>query len=258
MRLLIAGLLAALAVGPALADETTLAGRSAIIEAPAAPTGLVVVLHGGGGSGAQIRRGLTDFESRAEAAGLVVAYLDGSPAFRDGGARLAWNAGGCCGLPMRQGVDDAGYVAGAVDELQKRYGLKSAQTFALGLSNGAMMAQAMLCHNGVFARIVAIAGPLQDGDSQCPEARGRAVLAIHGDADTNVPMNGGMGSGIARVEFNSEAATEARLTAAGATYRLLIVKGAAHRLRTVEDAMAAEGTSLGGTAVAFLTGQELP
>lgn len=258
MRLLIAGLVAALAVGPVFADDTTLVGRSAIIEAPASPTGLVVVLHGGGGSGAQIRRGLADFESRAEAAGLVVAYLDGSPAFRHGGAQLAWNAGGCCGLPARQGVDDAGYIADAVGELQRRYGLKPAQTFALGLSNGAMMAQAMLCHHGVFARIVAIAGPLQDGDTRCPEASGRAVLAIHGDADTNVPMNGGMGSGIARVDFHSEAETEARLTAAGASYRLLVVKGAEHRLRSIDETMAAQGKSLGETAVAFLTGQELP
>jgi poly(3-hydroxybutyrate) depolymerase len=161
-------------------------------------------------------------------------------------------------LPARQGVDDADYIADAVGELQRRYGLKPKQTFALGLSNGAMMAQAMLCHHGVFARIVAIAGPLQDGDTRCPEASGRAVLAIHGDTDTNVPISGGMGSGIARVDFNSEAATQARLTAAGATYRLLIVKGAAHRLRTIADAMTAQGTSLGETAVAFLAGQELP
>src|SRR5262249_6183400 len=68
---------------PAMAQETVqveLVGRDAIVAAPAAPSGLIVVLHGGGGRGAQIRRSLTELETAANARGFVVAYLDGSPA----------------------------------------------------------------------------------------------------------------------------------------------------------------------------------
>ena len=238
---------ALLAASPALAAPTgdttdNYAGRAMIVHVPATlpATGtraLVIVLHGGLGNadriaGKQAESGL-NLDTVADKEGFIVAYLNGTPVTRFMGAKfLGWNAGGgCCGEPGRNGTDDVAYIGGAVSYLSGKYGVDRAKVFAIGHSNGAMMAQRMVCETRVFARVVAISGPLNLDTTHCPSAKGLGVLAIHGADDQNVPIAGGKGSKVfAPNVWKSESQSQAVMTVSGASYTLQVVPGADHFL----------------------------
>ena len=239
-------------------------GRQMIVYVPAhlPPSGaraLVVVLHGGLGNADRIYSGGAEkglnLDALAEKDGFIVAYLNGTPVTRMMGAPFkGWNAGGgCCGVPAAEAVDDVGYITGAVGDLAGRYGIDRRRVFAIGHSNGAMMAQRMACETGVFAAIVAISGPLNLDVPSCPKGQGRRVLAIHGADDANVPIQGGVGAkGLSKVAYRSEAASGRTWAASGAIYALDVVQGADHFLDHIDARMQqAEGVTIGRKAAAF-------
>jgi polyhydroxybutyrate depolymerase len=255
-----------LAASPASAREPKadrFGGRDLLVYVPDSappPSGraLVVVLHGGLGNAERIVGGEggesgLNLDKLADKDGFVVAYLNGTPVtLRLGDQFLGWNAGGgCCGQSVSS--DDERYISGAVAYLEQKYGVDPARVFGIGHSNGAMMAQRMVCDTHVFAATVAVSGPLNLPVTACPDARGQRVLAIHGAADQNVPIAGGRGSeGYAQVAWSSEARSEQVMTASGASYTLDVVPGAPHRLDDIDAAMRrTKGVSLGETALRF-------
>ena len=258
---------ALIALTPVLAapaDESTesYGGRAMIVHVPAhlpaaGSRALVIVLHGGMGNADRIARQQAEsglnLDAAADRDGFVVAYLNGTPVTRFlGGKFLGWNAGGgCCGQPGQNGTDDVAYISGAVSYLAGKYGVDRARVFGIGHSNGAMMAQRMICETRVFARVVAISGPLNLDTTHCPAAKGLSVLAIHGADDQNVPIAGGRGrKGLAKVAWKSEAQSQAVMTASGATYTLQVVPGADHYLDHIAARIAEnEGVSIGEKAV---------
>jgi len=224
---------------------------------PAGSRALVIVLHGGLGNAARIvgrqsESGL-NLDAEADRDGFVVAYLDGTPVTRMGGQMLGWNAGGgCCGQSAANNIDDDGYIAGAVAYLAQKYGVDAHRVFGIGHSNGAMMAQRLVCETHVLAAAVAISGPLNLDTDHCPDAAGARILAIHGADDRNVPLGGGRGIGVAGVPFSSEARAQQVMTASGATYTLDIVPGADHKLENIEAALQqTEGVSIAEKAARF-------
>jgi len=248
----LAALLTGLATqGPtaSASDTLSLGGRSLIVHAPAAlpPSGaraLVIVLHGGLGNAQRIAdhrsESALNMDAEADRGGFVVAYLNGTPVthFRAAQA-FGWNAGGgCCGLSAQDRIDDVAYITGAVADLEARYGIDPKRVFAVGHSNGAMMAQRLVCETRLLAAVVAVSGPLNLDTESCPEARGARILAIHGSLDENVPVEGGVGpKGLSRVRFQSEAHARRVLEGSGAAYRLRIVPGADHNLDHIESAL---------------------
>jgi polyhydroxybutyrate depolymerase len=143
---------------------------------------LVVVLHGGAGSGAQAERAY-GWNATADREGFVVAYPDG--------VRRSWNAGpGCCGPANRDGADDVRFVEGVVAAVSRGVPVDPARVFVTGMSNGAMMAYRLACDSTVFTAIAPVAGTLI-GD--CPHPAPVPLLHIHGTADESVPWNGGPG-----------------------------------------------------------------
>jgi polyhydroxybutyrate depolymerase len=149
---------------------------------------LVVVLHGGFGSAEQAEKAY-GWDQFADTAKFMVAYPDG--------VGRAWNTGGgCCGRPAREGVDDAGFITAAVDDVTKNVAIDSTRIYATGISNGGMMAYALACNTGVFAAI----GP--DSATQldaCRSPHPTSVMHIHGTADTRIRYAGGQGDGAARI-----------------------------------------------------------
>ena len=267
-RLVLLGCLLAfgLVAGPALGRDPKrdrFGGRDLFVYVPdsAPPPGgraLVVVLHGGLGNAERIVGGQggesgLNLDKLADKDGFVVAYLNGTPVtLRLGDQFLGWNAGGgCCGQSVSS--DDERYIAGAVGYLAQTYGVDPSRVFAIGHSNGAMMAQRMVCDTHVFAAAVAVSGPLNLPATSCPDARGQRVLAIHGAADKNVPIAGGRGSeGYSDVAYSSEARSEQVMTGSGASYTLDVVPGAPHRLDDIDAAMQrTEGVSLAEKALRF-------
>lgn len=150
---------------------------------------LVIVFHGGGGSGAQARRqyGMSELGRRE---GFIAVHPDGSA--RRGIPLRTWNAGTCCGYAQEQRIDEIAFVAALLDSLQARLRIDPARVYAAGMSNGGMMAyQAACALGGRIAAIGVVAGELTVPD--CRPPRPVSVLAIHGTADDHLPFDGGPG-----------------------------------------------------------------
>ena len=151
--------------------------------ADAAP--LVVMLHGGFGTGEQAERSY-HWDSEADNGHFLVAYPDG--------LNRAWNAGTCCGEPQRNNADDVGFITSVVGTIEQEIPIDRARVYVTGMSNGAMMALRLGCQTDTFAAIAPVAGTLL---TDCSQARPTSVLQIHGTADDRVPYNGGPGKAFA-------------------------------------------------------------
>jgi polyhydroxybutyrate depolymerase len=244
--------------------EANYGGRSLIVYVPSrlpAPgaRALVVVLHGGMGNAQRIESGQSEnglnMDAVAEKASFIVAYLNGTPVTRRFGAdKLGWNAGGgCCGQPAEKNVDDVRYIKSAVEYLTGQYGIDHSRIYGMGHSNGAMMTLRLMCETGIYAAAISISGPLNHESGNCNAARGKRILAIHGAEDANVPISGGRGTkGISGAVYNSEERSRQSFVNSGASYNLLVMKGADHRLDHIENAIQqAEGLSIAEKAARF-------
>src|SRR5579862_9508512 len=97
---------------------------------------LVVMLHGGYGSGAQAEKDY-GWDREAEAHRFIVAYPDG--------IGRSWNAGMCCGPARSRAVDDVGFVTAMVHDIERTQNADPARVYVAGMSNGAMMAYRLAC-----------------------------------------------------------------------------------------------------------------
>jgi polyhydroxybutyrate depolymerase len=163
-----------------------------------APTPLVVVLHGGGGS-AESAIAQTGFDAEADRHGFITAYPEGTDRARPllnalGKPGLnTWNAGACCGTAVEQGSDDVGFIRAMVGEIATRHPLDPKRIYATGISNGGMMAYRLACEaSNLVAAIGAVSAVIVV--APCEPRFPVSVLHIHGTADQNVPIAGGVGS----------------------------------------------------------------
>jgi polyhydroxybutyrate depolymerase len=164
---------------------------------------LLVALHGGVGSGRQFEQ-TSGFDDLAVRDGFVVVYPDG---IEIGGASVlgrghVWNGGRCCGSAARLQVDDVAFIRAVIDRVSEERRIDTHRVFAAGHSNGAIMAYRLACE--LSDRITAIG--LQAGSIEVPSCAPHhpvSVIAVHGTADTNIPIRGGRGSGIAGIAFSS-------------------------------------------------------
>jgi len=197
--------------------------------APARP-GVVLAFHGGGGSAAIMARdGLYGLISQSERSGDVLVFPNGFS--RLPGGRLAtWNAGLCCGAARERGVDDVGFVRAVLAALRERLPYDERRVYAIGMSNGAMLAHRLACElPGVFAAIGAVAGT--DGTPACVPRQPVSVLQIHARDDDHVAFGGGPGpASVARADFVSVPDTVAKWVrgnaCTGAPQRVLEAPGA--------------------------------
>ncbi|GAA1984848.1 PHB depolymerase family esterase [Catenulispora subtropica] len=153
------------------------------------PAPLVVMLHGGFGTGSQAEQ-YYGWDAEADRNHFAVLYPDGQ--------NHAWNTGGgCCGDPGRQGTDDVAFITAAVRAVEAEVPIDPGRVYATGISNGGIMAYRLACDSDLFAAI----GP--DSATQlgpCPAPKPLSVLHIHGSADTRIRYNGGEGDGTAHID----------------------------------------------------------
>ncbi|BBZ73804.1 extracellular catalytic domain type 1 short-chain-length polyhydroxyalkanoate depolymerase [Mycobacterium paraseoulense] len=150
---------------------------------PGTPVGLVLSLHGGGGTG-NGQRGLTGFDAVADAHNLLVVYPDGYD--------KSWADGRGASPADRRRIDDVGFLVGLVDKLRNDYGIAPGDVFVMGMSNGAFMSNRLACDRAdVFAAVAPVAGTLGVGVA-CHPSRPVSVWAAHGTADPLVPFRGGV------------------------------------------------------------------
>ncbi|MFT4124587.1 MAG: PHB depolymerase family esterase [Microbacteriaceae bacterium] len=161
---------------------------SAIAQAANARVPALIVLHGASGSNTATET-TTGLTALAEQDGFVVAYPRGT-AFGRAVGGYAWNAGGCCGRPVTDDVDDVAFLSALIDELIAEHNVDPERVYLAGFSNGGMMAYRFACELGQrLAGIVVVSGALNVDSCVAPTAL--PVLIVHGTKDGTVPYDGG-------------------------------------------------------------------
>jgi polyhydroxybutyrate depolymerase len=154
------------------------------------PFPVVVAFHGGLSRAETMIRD-TGLNEKADKAGFIVVYPNGTSRY---GRLLTWNAGNCCGYAMRHNVDDVGFVRALLDDLARVAAIDPNRVYATGYSNGAMMAYRLASElSSRIAAIAPVAGPM--GTLACNPDRSLSVIHFHGTDDPFAPFHGG------RVQF---------------------------------------------------------
>jgi len=149
------------------------------------PAPLVLVLHGGGGSGDRMR--WLGFDELAERDGVIVAYPNGID--------NSWNDGRD-DAPLAQerlGRDDVGFLESVIDDIARAYAIDPTRVYMTGASNGAQMTFRFACERGSLLAAMApvmSSMPAAIADT-CSPATPLPLLFIHGTEDPLVPYEGG-------------------------------------------------------------------
>ena len=159
---------------------------------PGQSTSLVLAFHGGGGDAAYMadddRYGLISLADREN---FVIVFPSGYSRWPRG--KLAtWNAGDCCGDARDRQVDDVGFVRALLQHLGRQIPITPQRTFAMGMSNGAMMSYRLACEMSDAVRaIAAVAGT--EAMTPCQPTHPVGILHIHARDDSHVLFDGGAG-----------------------------------------------------------------
>ncbi len=153
------------------------------------PAPAVFLLHGGGGTGAQLER-FTDFDRVAASAGIVAVYPQGLD--------REWNDHR--GPGAQSEADDEGFLLDLIDRLAAKGLVDPARVYIAGISNGGLMALDMACsHADRIAGIAVVAASFPVG-YRCNPARALPTIFVHGTQDRFIPFEGGRIAG----QFSAE------------------------------------------------------
>lgn len=192
--------------------------RSYLVHAPddaaASPRPVMLVMHGGFGNAEGVEE-LYGMNAVAEREDFIAVYPNGprigTVVLRQ---RRTWNAGLCCGPAAEDDIDDVAFIRAMVDALVRDYGIDRDRVYASGMSNGGMMSYRLLCEApDLIAAAVPVAGTLVLDD--CAGGADVPLLHIHGAADDNVPVAGGVGGrALVDIDYRPLAETFAMLAEA--------------------------------------------
>ena len=174
---------------------------------------LMIVLHGGLGN-ARYMQETTGMDEVADTGPFVVVYPNGDKIRFTLKDRRTWNAGNCCGLAAKKGIDDVKFIEKIIEDVGKKIPIDTRRVYLVGLSNGAMMAYRVAEEiPDRIAAVVSVSGTLAIDNFDA--ARDIPVLIIHGTADKNIPIAGGKGAlSVANVDHRSLADTIKLITRA--------------------------------------------
>ena len=149
------------------------------------PTPLVIVLHGGGGTGQGMVK-LTGFNAVADRENSIIAYPDGFEKHWNDGRGIQWQS-------HIENTDDVGFISALIDHLSDELNIDARKIYVTGISNGGMMSHRLGCE--LSQRIAAISPvasniPVNQASVWSP-SRPVPVLIINGTDDPLVPWDGG-------------------------------------------------------------------
>lgn len=136
---------------------------------------LVMVLHQEGGTPAGVA---------AETA-LQGLRSQGTTLVYPAGVDRSWGAGGCCGEPQAEGVDDVAFLARVFDEVRRETPVDPERQALVGYSSGGMLTYRYLCGRpNRLAAAVVVSGSLE---SHCGKGISTPdLLAVHGKKDGTI------------------------------------------------------------------------
>lgn len=157
---------------------------------------VVIMFHGGGGT-AKFSMWETGWNDKAETAGFLAVFPDGTspnpsrPArFRDN--PQTWNDGSERSNvgAVRRGIDDVRFISMLVADIESRLNIDKHRMYATGFSNGASMAFRVARElSTVFAAVAPVAG--SDWLVNRPPLQPIPLMYLTGTADPLNPFHGG-------------------------------------------------------------------
>ena len=151
---------------------------------------LVLSFHGNGGcaemfsSGSDFGDGDSDLSSQADANGFIVAYPQGVARAKGG---TEWDPGDDGSTNMND--NDVYFTQQLIADIGANYSIDSTRTYAVGYSNGGMMAYGLACTLGSeIAAVGIMSGIMLPGT--CIETDYTPVIHFHGTADDALPYDG--------------------------------------------------------------------
>jgi polyhydroxybutyrate depolymerase len=151
------------------------------------PLPIVIVLHGGGGTGQGMEELLTlgKWNSLADKNGFAVVYPDG--------IQKRWNDGreDIHSYAHNQNIDDVGFISSIIDQLSNEISIDQQRIYVTGISNGGMMSYRLACQlSHKIAAIAAVTASMSETFSYKPSVP-VSILIINGTDDPLVPYHGG-------------------------------------------------------------------
>ncbi|HYM36523.1 MAG TPA: PHB depolymerase family esterase [Steroidobacteraceae bacterium] len=149
---------------------------------------LILVLHGGGGSGSAMEGlALGQFNRIADKHNVIVVYPDGvGRSWNDGRSDLRSKA-------VKEGVDDVAFLRAVVDDVGRRFNVDRKRIYATGISNGGLMSYRLACDASDFITAVApVAANLSaELSDECRPMRAVPIAIFNGTDDPMMPWLGG-------------------------------------------------------------------
>ena len=147
---------------------------------------LVIVLHGGSGSGISIEK-YSGFSKLAEDEKFIAAYPDAySGQWNDGREFIQSKS-------YRLKIDDVGFISKMIDKIKKNYNIDEKRIYVAGISNGGFMALRLGCElSEKISGIAVICATMSEFlSSNCRPKEKISVLIMNGTDDKLVPYDGG-------------------------------------------------------------------
>ena len=150
------------------------------------PAPLVLALHGAGMNASLMAR-TTNLSKKADEAGFIVAYPNGTGTGK--ASLLTWNSGGFGEQFEEQKPDDVAFLSAMIDDVAKVASIDLKRVHACGISNGGMMCYRLAAElSDRIASIAPVAGTIAIEKSE--PRRPVSVLHFHGTKDRLVPYEG--------------------------------------------------------------------
>ena len=150
---------------------------------------LLIALHGGGGTGKGMEENTTleGFDKLAEKENFIVVYPDA--------VEKHWNDGrnDPYSYSAQNNIDDVKFISKLIENLKGEYNIDANRIYAVGMSNGGMMAFRLGCElsEKIFAIATVAASMPENLYKNCSPIKHISVLIIHGTDDPIVPWSGG-------------------------------------------------------------------
>ena len=152
---------------------------------PGAPTPLLLAFHSRTTNGKEILA-TSQILSWAAAMNIIVVAVNG--AVHEGYS--SWNAGRCCTNATTYEEDDVLLTSTIISYLESRATIDASRVWAMGHSNGGMMAYRLACDlSEKITAVAVVTGALVD--DSCNPSKPVSAIHLHGNLDPTVPIQGG-------------------------------------------------------------------